>query len=424
MFQKLKKNLYFVVAWYFCFFAEIKLKIWNPKIVVVAGSTGKTTLLNLIESQLGTKAKYSHHANSAIGIPFDILGLHRIKLTIDEWPMLIISAPFKTFTSIPKENIYIVEADCDRPGEGKFLSSLLNPEVTLLTNVGKAHSINFDHLVRAGKFITIEDAIAYEFGFFIENTSKLALIDEDDDFVLSQAKRATCVVEKISGKNELKKYTPNTTGTIFDFGSKRFDFKYLLPKESATSILMCQRIVQYFGFKFDRKFSHFRLPPGRSSVFKGIKGITIVDSAYNANFDSMKAVVNMFAKIESKQKWVVLGDMLEQGDHEKDEHVKLAKVISDQSFQKIILMGPRVSKYTYPLLKKSAKSNVEIIAFDGPREVLDHLKQSITGNEIVLFKGARFLEGVIENLLLNKGDVVNLDRREKVWEIRRKKWGL
>jgi len=55
---------------------------------------------------------------------------------------------------------------------------------------------------------------------------------------------------------------------------------------------------------------------------------------------------------------------------------------------------------------------------------LDYLKGNIEGGEIILFKGARFLEGVIENLLEDKGNVKYLARREKIWEIRRKKWGL
>ena len=90
MITKLKKLLYFPGAFYFAFFAKIRLLLWNPKVVVVTGSSGKTTLLHMIESQLGHMAKYSHHANSAYGIPFDILGLARNDLTFIEWPILLI----------------------------------------------------------------------------------------------------------------------------------------------------------------------------------------------------------------------------------------------------------------------------------------------------------------------------------------------
>src|SRR4051812_37156093 len=122
MIKTIKYKLYFLVAAYFRAFARIQLNSWNPKVVVVTGSSGKTTLLNLVESQLGGIAKYSHHANSSFGIPFDVLGLHRKSLKITEWLYLFVAAPFKAFKKPFSENIYIVEADCDRPGEGEFLA--------------------------------------------------------------------------------------------------------------------------------------------------------------------------------------------------------------------------------------------------------------------------------------------------------------
>ncbi len=169
---------------------------------------------------------------------------------------------------------------------------------------------------------------------------------------------------------------------------------------------------------------NFRLPPGRNSFFRGIKNITIVDSTYNANLDSMSAVIGMFARIRVSDKWVVLGDMLELGSLEREEHEKLADVISNNNFKRVILMGPRISKYTYPKLKKLFGPEIVIINFLNPKEVLDYLQKNIRGGEVILFKGARFLEGVVEGLLENKDEAKNLARREKIWEIRRKKWGL
>ena len=148
MINKLKKILYFPIAYYFKFFAQIQLSIWKPRIIVVTGSSGKTTLLHLLESQIQNRARYSHHANSSYGIPFDILGLKRKDLTPEEWPYLILAAIFKAFKKPFKEKLYIVEADCDRPNEGKFLANLLKPEVTLWTNVSRTHTVNFDYLVK------------------------------------------------------------------------------------------------------------------------------------------------------------------------------------------------------------------------------------------------------------------------------------
>ncbi|HTK03612.1 MAG TPA: Mur ligase family protein [Alphaproteobacteria bacterium] len=413
MFQKFKKVFYFPMAAYFAFFAAVRLKFWKPRIIVITGSSGKTTLLHLIESQIGQQAKYSHHANSSFGIPFDILDLHRKDLTLWEWPILFLQAPFAIFKTLPKEKLYIVEADCDRPGEGKFLSKLLKPEVTLWTNVSRTHSANF------GQSKLIDEKIVYEFGYFAEKTKNLVIVNSDFMLLVNELKRAKCEIENVSIRS-LESYEISLGKTHYRIENENYSFNYLLPMEVATSILMCKKLIGYLDMKFDESFSNFSLPNGRSSFFRGVKNTTLIDSTYNANLDSMKAMINMFGNIKAQKKWVVLADMIEQGEVEEEEHVKLAKIISQYDFEKIVLMGPRITKYTFENLQD--KTNV--MCFLNPKEVLDYLETNITGEEIILFKGARFLEGVIENLLKNKSDTQYLVRREKVWEIRRKKFGL
>ena len=419
MFQKIKRILYFPFASYFRFFASIRLKIWRPRIIVITGSSGKTTLLHLIEAQLGDVAKYTHKANSSFGIPFNILGLQRNDLTLIEWPLLFLQAPFAIFKTLPKEKIYIVEADCDRPGEGKFLSSFIRPEITLWLNVSRTHSGNFN----SNGFKSIDEAIAYEFGYFAENTKKLVIANVSSQLLVDQLKRISCELKEISGIKSLTKYEINLGNTCYQINNETYDFKYLLPREMAVSILMCKELLSYLNIKFDKKFLKFNLPSGRSGLFNGLKGTTLIDSTYNANLDSMKAMVDMFGRINADKKWLVLGDMIEQGEVEKEEHIKLAEIISGHNFQQVILMGPRVTEYTYPELRRTGK-NFILEHFLGPKEVLGYLNANIKGGEVILFKGARFLEGVIENLLEDKSDAQYLARREKIWEIRRKKWGL
>lgn len=434
MLGALKKFFYFPLSYYFRFFAKIRLALWKPFIIVVTGSSGKTTLLHLIESQLGDNARHSHHANSSYGIPFDILGLKRKNLMLYEWLILFLSAPFSIFKKSHTERIYIVEADCDRPGEGRFLATLLKPQVTLWTNSAKTHCMNFDSLVKSGKFNTVEEAIAFEFGYFIEYSSKLVIVNGDSENIKKQLHRAKAKITSISIKN-LADYKVSLDGTVFDIGGKVFKFPQLLPQEIFYSLEMCMDLLKYLKIPLDKSFSKFTLPPGRNSVFKGIKNTTIIDSAYNANLDSMTAVLGMFDKIANDKKWMILGDMLEQGECEEEEHERLAEKISKVKSDKIILMGPRVSKYTYPKLitKNESSPRVEagritnhenIIKFLNPKEVLDYLNLNLKGGELLLFKGARFLEGVIENILADKNDSKKLARREKIWKKRRESFGL
>jgi len=424
MIKVLKRWLYFPIAYYFAFWAGIQLRIWKPRIILVTGSSGKTTLLHLIESQLQTKARYSHHANSSYGIPFDILGLKREKLTPDEWPYLILMAPFRAFKKPFREKLYIVEADSDRPYEGKFLGRFLKPEVTIWLNTSRTHSMNFDRTVRNGKFKTVDAAIAYEFGNYLENAASLVIINSDSELIRKQLER-TSVKKILITNKDLKGYEVLSNGTKFQTNKKIYSFNVLLPKNTFYSIEATDALMGYLRLKLDSAFSNFYLPPGRSSIFKGIKNTTIIDSTYNATLDGIQTIIEMFDLYPAQTKWAVLSDMVELGEEEKEEHEKLAQIIAEaKSLSRVILMGPRTLKYTYPLVRERLGEKVLLEKFLTPKEVLNYLLENIQSGETILFKGARFLEGVIEHLLADKNDVRKLCRREKIWEIRRKEWGL
>lgn len=423
MMHKLKKLFYFPIAYYFRFWAGIKLFRWKPRVIVITGSSGKTTLLHLIESQIGSTARYSYKANSSFGIPFDILDIKRQTLLPAEWPLLFLKAPFKAFSNRYKEKLYIVEADCDRPFEGKFLATLLKPEATLWLSISRTHSMNFADLVKQKKFINVEEAIAFEFGYFIENTSKLAVVNGDLELINQQFPRTKAKIEKVTQK-DLTSYKIFEDHTEFVINKSSYSLNSLLPKDLFYSIEMANILLNYLDIKPDPSFSKFTLPPGRSSVFKGIKGTTIIDSSYNNSLQGAEMMIRLLNSYPKSPKWLVLGDILEQGTYEKEEHEKLGEIISqEKNLAKIILVGPRVSKYTYPKLKAIIRSS-GIEKFIMPKDAQGFLLQNIKGKEVILFKGARFLEGIIEHLLLNKDDVSKLCRRELVWEKRRKQWGL
>ncbi|MBI2613164.1 MAG: hypothetical protein HYW62_00080 [Candidatus Levybacteria bacterium] len=419
MINAIKKLLYFPIAYYFRFWAQIQLNFWKPRIIVITGSSGKTTLLHLIESQIGEKAKYSHHANSSYGIPFDILGLSRKNLTPDEWIFLFFLAPFKAFKAVSEEKLYIVEADCDRPGEGEFLASLLKPEITLWISSSLTHSVNFDTLVKNGCFSKVEEAIAYEFGYFLEYTKKIAIINGDSNLIKKQLVRTNTLIHPIF-QISLKSYKIFQNRTEFIIDNKKYSINFIVPKEISYSIQMTNLLMKILDLSFDPNFTNLTLPTGRNSVFKGIKNTTIIDSTYNATPDGVKNILEMFGKYPSENKWMVLGDMIELGNEEKIEHEKLGRIISKMKLEKIILIGPRVSKYTAPILPISPTTQTFLM----PKDALEYILKNIKGSETILFKGARFLEGIIEHLLLNKSDTNNLVRREKAWQNRRRSFGL
>lgn len=416
MFKKAKRFFYFPVAAYFRFFAMIYLRKWNPKVIVVTGSQGKTTLLHLLESQLGPAARYSHGANSTYGISFHLLGLERESFSIFEWPFLFLIAPFKIFRKPYGEKIYVVETDCDRPGDGSFLASSLRPFITLWVSVSRTHSMNFPTL--PGQ--TIEQVTAREFGNFAKETTGLVIANGDSkeitEFVLPLSVRHTLIQQQ----KYLQNFSVKERTTEFTIEGQTYAVPYLLPKDAAGSIHMAVLVAKELCIAVDPTFSKLTLPPGRSSVFAGTRDRILIDSSYNASLESMRAMLELFALYPRNPKWIVLGDMLELGKYEQDEHVRLADYIRALEPECVILVGPRLRANTLPALAGLAN----VVSFDGPREALTYIERESQGGEAILFKGARFLEGIIEQLLADKNDTAKLCRREKVWQERRKQWDI
>lgn len=422
MVRSLKHFFYFPIANYFRLFATIQLYIWKPRIIVVTGSTGKTSLLHLVKSQLEDEAIYSHNANSAFGISFHILGLNRKDLTAGEWFRLFLLAPLAAFKTPPTQKLYVVEADCDRPGEGDFLSSMLKPEVTIWLSCSRSHSMNFDRLVSNGEFTTVDEAIAHEFGFLARRASSLVIANWDSVLIKEQLKDVKAQVKLIT-RSKKDKYILTRKGTTFKINEEAYSIDWLMPEDNLYSVKAVIALTAYLQFKVDKTFPNFTLAPGRSSIFAGLKGITIIDSSYNATTEGMNSMLQLFTSYPTNKRWAVIGDILELGLEEKEEHESLATAIATVGPEKVILVGPRVSKYTYPKLTKLMDAT-KIENFLMPLDVLTYLENNLDGGETIMFKGARFLEGVIEKLLSDSGDIQKLCRREKIWQKRRKQWQL
>jgi UDP-N-acetylmuramoyl-tripeptide--D-alanyl-D-alanine ligase len=418
--SKFKKKFYFVAAGYFKFFANISLRRWHPRIIVVTGSAGKTTMLNLIESQLGAKAHYSHNANSAFGIAFDILGMRGITGSKWKWASLIFRTPLRAFSYRHHEPFYIVECDGERPHEAEFIAKWLKPEVSCWVSLGRSHAVFFENEVKEGKFDNIDEAIAHEFSTIPQNTRKLVLIDGES------AKMRRCT-EKIKAKvvsvdhNDLRGYEVFPDKAVFDFGKHKFVFHEPMPRDVTVQLLMLKELMDYLSEDISYSLDNFQMPPARCNFLHGKKGIKIIDSSYNAHIISMTTVLDMVKELQAENKWLVIGDIIDQGKLEGEEHEKLAKLLLDTKVKNIVMIGRRTKKYTYPLLKDKVKN---VHSFDKPQQALKYLEENLTGKETVVFKGSQYLEWIVEKLLDDPRDVEKLARQDEAHRRRRASWGL
>lgn len=417
---KIKKRFYFSVAKYFRFFAAMALKRWDPRIIAITGSAGKTTMMMMLEHEIGNKAHYSRDANSAFGVPFDILGLKGVRGSKLRWFWLIIAAPFRGLFGRHKKEFYVVEIDGERPNEARFLAEWLKPEVTIWVSIGLSHAVQFEKEVENGNFDDVGEAITAEFANLPKNTTKRVYIDAESKIMQKATKDIKAKVIPIK-KSTLKKYVVYPDSTDFTYGDTSFHFDHPEPRDVAFNLFVAQDLMKYLKLKFNPDFSGLKIAPGRSSHFKGVKGIDIVDSSYNAHMISMESVLDMVKRMHAEHKWLVIGDIVDQGSMTKEEHERLAKLIADTKPEMVILVGRRTKQYTAPKLKELG---VSAVATTDPRKALEYIEKHIRGRETLIFKGSQYLEWIIEKLLENPEDAKKLCRREKAAVKRRKNWGL
>lgn len=430
--MKFKKKFYFFVAAYFRFFANFSFRRWHPRVIAITGSVGKTTMLNLVEYTLKDRAHYSHDANSAFGIAFDLVNLRGVTGSKLRWFYLFLAVPIKSIFYRHHEEFYVVEIDGERPHETEFLASWLKPEVTLWISLGLSHAVQFEQQVKDGLFDNLDKAITHEFAMLSEYTQKLVIIDGDVDLMvraLSSIKQKGLTNAEVTKcyKNSLKKYQVAPDRTIFTAQqsegkqTQQYIFSRPMSKDLAIQLSMLEQLANYLKIKLNTDFSAIKLAPGRNSFFKGINGVKIIDSSYNAHLISVKSILEMFKAMKISHKWLVIGDIVDQGSIEGQEHQKLAQEIIQVHPEQVILIGRRTQKYTAPLLKEAG---IQTFVTTDPREALKFIKTHIVGQETILFKGSQYLEWIIEKILLNPADVENLPRREKAAIKRRKKRGL
>ena len=419
-FASFKKRFYFRVARYFRHFANKAFLRWHPRVIAVTGSAGKTTMLKMLEHEMGEKAHYSHDANSAFGVPFDLLGLKGIRGSKLRWAWLLIAAPFRGWFYRHKEPFYVVEIDGERPHEAEFLAKWLKPEVTIWVSIGLSHAVQFEKVVESGEYKDVGEAITAEFANLPANTSKRVYIDADSKLMVKATEDISAKVIPIE-KSKIKKYVVYPDSTDFTYGDTTFHFDHPEPKDVAFNLFVLQDLMKHLKLKFNPDFTGMEIAPGRSSHFKGVKGIDIIDSSYNAHMISMASTLDMARRMHAERKWLVIGDIVDQGLLEQEEHERLAKLIAEVKPDRVVLVGRRTKQWTAPRLKELG---VSAVATTDPKKALKYIENHITGRETLVFKGSQYLEWVIEKLLADPKDAEKLCRREKSAVARRKKWGL
>ncbi len=440
----MKKIFIKLFLWYLRTLAKIQLNKINPIIIGIGGASGKSSLAQISSTILSSKykVKQSKGKNSETGIPLNILGIEINDYSISSWLKIGLVAPFKILTNWEKYDIYVLEMGIDSPFPPKnmsYLLSFIKPRIGILTNVYLEHAEYFDGFSKSENFTQrkkdILEKIADQEKLLITSidSSGRAIVNLDDPFIKSvlplSAKTLTVSANDKDSDFYISKVkiSENSFKVNFMFLKEEYEVNILSPLPKYYAHIFIFAIALAFSNEINIKDAirlienNFTLPPGRFSIFKGIKNTTIFDSSYNSSLEASIGALEVLREIGGEKRKVgIIGDMRELGMLSKLQHEILAKEIL-KNLDFAILVGPQMKEYVSPILEKE---NFDFIAFENFKESKEQLEGLIKRNDIILVKGSQntlFLERAVELLLVDKSDKDKLCRRGKYWDNRRKK---
>ncbi|MFN8673528.1 MAG: UDP-N-acetylmuramoyl-tripeptide--D-alanyl-D-alanine ligase [Candidatus Sericytochromatia bacterium] len=352
-------------------------KKFNPFIVGITGSSGKTSTKELCYAflkQFFNCYKTPENLNNEIGVPKTILEMNK------------------------EHKIGIIEMGMRGKGQIEELANIALPDIGIITCVGSAHI----ELLGSRENIALAK---WELADYLLKNNKKVIIPAHDEELSKIAKNKLNILTINLEKDDnallymIKNYFENNKQyfEFFDNTTKKIH-KVLLSvsgKHQISNALLVLALAKelnitypdFIDLSFEKLF-------GRSEEIK-IRNLNIINDCYNANLESMKASIETFIDMPSKNKKViVLGEMRELGDFSLSSHEELGEFCSKFDFDELIVIGENAEGIKNKFTKK-------VTFFKENKQAGLYIKEKFNTEEIdILIKASRGakLEEVIETL--------------------------
>ena len=284
----------------------------------ITGSNGKTTTKELIAVVLSKKFKtIATHGNfnNHIGVPLTLL-----------------STPADT-------EFLIVEMGANHQREIAGYCVYADPDMGLITNVGKAHLEGFggEEGVVKGKTELYAHIAAKGGKLFVSSLSDKLVAKANEfvqpDHIIYYGKREVdFCAGSIIGAGEFLSIKLNSGETISTqlVGSYNFE-----------NVMAAICIGTYYGISADdiKGAIENYIPTNNRSQKLSIGTNTILLDAYNANPSSMAEALQNFEKLDAANKIIIVGEMMELGEYSEDEHLKIIDKVNHMKLTQRIYVG-------------------------------------------------------------------------------------
>ncbi|KNC17672.1 UDP-N-acetylmuramoyl-tripeptide--D-alanyl-D-alanine ligase [Arthrobacter sp. RIT-PI-e] len=356
-------------------------------VVGITGSAGKTTTKDLLAGILAEHAPTvapRGSYNGEVGVPLTVFEADR------------------------DTRYLVIEMGATKPGHIAYLASLVQPDIGVVLGVGSAH---------AGEFGGVEN-IARAKGELFEALppSGTAVINADDERVLAMQGRTRARTVFFTSSTDFAAdgsdvvLALNSTTTpeghpsftlAFPDGSEHDVVSPLLGLHHTGNLLAAASVAYGLGCAPGRIAASLRVQAAasrwRMERTERADGVTVINDAYNANPESMRAALRTLAELgrAGRRTWAVLGEMLELGESSIEEHDLLGRVVVRLNISKLVCVGPNTrALYNGAVLEGSWGS--EALHVDDADAAEQLLTAELRPGDIVLLKssngaGLRFL---------------------------------
>ncbi|WP_217143150.1 UDP-N-acetylmuramoyl-tripeptide--D-alanyl-D-alanine ligase [Streptomyces sp. AC627_RSS907] len=362
-------------------------------LVALTGSAGKTSTKDLIAQVLRRKAPTVFtpgSLNNEIGLPLTAL------------------------TATEETRFLVLEMGARGIGHIRYLAGLTPPKVGLVLNVGSAHIGEFGgrEQIAQAKGELVEALPSAEEG-------GTAILNADDPLVRAMASRTKAKVVLFGESDEADVRAENVRLT--DSGQPSFSLHTpsgasdvtmrLYGEHHVSNALAAAAVAHELGMSADEIATALSeagsLSRWRMEVTERPDGVTVVNDAYNANPESMKAALRALAamgeasRAKGGRTWAVLGKMAELGDEALAEHDAVGRLAVRLNVSKLVAVGGREASWLQLGAYNEGSWGEESVHVSDAQAAVDLLRSELRPGDVVLVKASRSvgLESVAAALL-------------------------
>ncbi|MEU7032385.1 UDP-N-acetylmuramoyl-tripeptide--D-alanyl-D-alanine ligase [Streptomyces sp. NPDC046237] len=350
-------------------------------VVALTGSAGKTSTKDLIAQVLERHAPTvwtPGSLNNEIGLPLTALRAS------DETKHLVL------------------EMGARGIGHIRYLTGLTPPRIGLVLNVGTAHIGEF-----GGR-----EQIAQAKGELVEalppaDQGGVAVLNADDPLVRAMAARTQARVTLFGESDEAVVRAENVRLT----GNGQPSFKLHTPtgcsdvtlrlygEHHVSNALAAAAVAHELGMPVEEIATALSeagtLSRWRMEVTERPDGVTIVNDAYNANPESMRAALRALAAMgraaqaQGGRTWAVLGKMAELGDASLAEHDAVGRLAVRLNVSKLVAVGDREASWLQLGAYNEGSWGEESVHVSDAQAAVDLLRRELRPGDVVLVKASR-----------------------------------